>query len=138
MGKKGKKRYRGHFCWCCRQIRPNEKFSGRGHSRHICRECQKLPKSEQEFRQAVRDIDRLLTDAGRVRKKKRAEFERFADHPNPRVRKHVEEIQCRKVPEREHPHEYEPEGAQDMLVLDDTDVGWCTWTNDVDYDDMPF
>lgn len=35
-----KKRYRGHYCWVCRRIRANERFSGKGHSRHICRDCE--------------------------------------------------------------------------------------------------
>ena len=34
-----KKRYRGHFCWVCRRILPNEKFSGKGHAAHICKKC---------------------------------------------------------------------------------------------------
>jgi len=37
MSKKRKKR--GHFCWACGRHRPNEKFSGKGHSNHLCKEC---------------------------------------------------------------------------------------------------
>lgn len=36
----------GHFCWVCGRIRSNESFSGKGHARHQCRECSKLPKSD--------------------------------------------------------------------------------------------
>lgn len=35
-----KKSYRGHYCWVCGQIRPNERFSGKGHGKHMCRECE--------------------------------------------------------------------------------------------------
>ncbi len=36
----GKKRH-GHYCWKCGRYRANEKFSGKGHAKHICKECQK-------------------------------------------------------------------------------------------------
>ncbi|MEW6741288.1 MAG: hypothetical protein AB1486_00900 [Planctomycetota bacterium] len=58
MGKK--KRYRGHYCWCCDRRRPNERFSGKGHMRHVCRDCSKLGKEELGRRQAYRDIDRCV------------------------------------------------------------------------------
>jgi len=41
-----KKKYRGHFCWVCGSIRPNEKFSGKGHKNHICVKCAGKPKEE--------------------------------------------------------------------------------------------
>jgi hypothetical protein len=31
----------GHYCRSCRQYKANEKFSGRGHAAHICKECAK-------------------------------------------------------------------------------------------------
>ncbi len=37
MSKKRKKS--GHFCWACGRNRPNEKFSGKGHKNHLCKEC---------------------------------------------------------------------------------------------------
>ncbi|MBM7691305.1 putative HTH domain antitoxin [Peribacillus deserti] len=40
MGKKSK----GHFCITCGRHRPNDKFSGKGHSQHICRDCKKTAK----------------------------------------------------------------------------------------------
>ena len=37
-GKKRRKHYRGHYCWCCRTYSPNEEFSGKGQRtrRAIC------------------------------------------------------------------------------------------------------
>jgi len=40
----------GHYCRICGRIRPNEKFSGKGHRIHVCKECARIPKEE---RQAV-------------------------------------------------------------------------------------
>ena len=41
---------RGHYCKVCGEYKANEKFSGKGHSTHICKSCASLPpekKSEQ-------------------------------------------------------------------------------------------
>ena len=35
-----------HYCRICGCNKPNEKFSGKGHKRHICRVCSKKPKEE--------------------------------------------------------------------------------------------
>ena len=32
---------RGHYCRICQQYKANEKFSGRGHAKHICKACAK-------------------------------------------------------------------------------------------------
>jgi hypothetical protein len=34
-----RKKIRGHFCYVCGRTRPNEKFSGKGHSAHQCKDC---------------------------------------------------------------------------------------------------
>jgi hypothetical protein len=36
----------GHYCRICDRSRANERFSGRGHRIHICKECQQLPRDE--------------------------------------------------------------------------------------------
>jgi hypothetical protein len=95
MSKRGK--HRGHFCWCCGRIRPNERFSGRGHARHLCRGCAKLGTAELAYRQAVRDIDRLVDWSGLVRRKHRKTFERFRSHPDERVRTYAAEVAARGV-----------------------------------------
>lgn len=88
MGHSGK----GHFCWCCGRTRPNERFSGGNHGRRLCRDCARLPAEELQYRQAERDIERLLHDGWYVPCKRRTQFERFLEHANARVRKLVERI----------------------------------------------
>ena len=46
MGKK--KKYGGHYCWVCKRIRANEKFSGKGHAKHICKDCWSKRKIEKK------------------------------------------------------------------------------------------
>lgn len=38
MAKKKKKK-QGHFCKVCHEYKANEKFSGKGHALHICKQC---------------------------------------------------------------------------------------------------
>ena len=38
-----KRKQQGHYCRICGEYKANEKFSGKGHARHICKECQSLP-----------------------------------------------------------------------------------------------
>ena len=35
-----KKKRQGHYCKICGEIKVNEKFSGKGHAKHICKSCQ--------------------------------------------------------------------------------------------------
>lgn len=73
-------------------MRPNERFSGRGHARHMCKGCAKLGQDELAYRQGVRDIERLLGGRMRIPRKQRKSFERFLSHPNERIRKLAEEV----------------------------------------------
>jgi hypothetical protein len=92
------KKRRGQFCWCCARIRANEKFSGRGHARHLCRDCSKLGKEELAYRQAVRDIERLVDERiGVVPRKHRKSFERFLFHPDERIRRHAERVAAEDI-----------------------------------------
>ncbi len=38
----------GHYCRICGRVRPNEKFSGKGHKSHVCKECSRMPKEKRE------------------------------------------------------------------------------------------
>lgn len=67
-------------------MRPNERFSGGGHARHICRECARRPAEELEYRQGLRDMGRLLHDGLRIPRRRRQQFLAFLEHPNARVR----------------------------------------------------
>jgi hypothetical protein len=97
------RRRRGHFCWCCGRVRPNERFSGRNHGRHLCRDCARLPAEEREFRQGERDIERLLRGGFYVPRRLRPQFDKFLEHPNARVRdlaRKILEEQARDAEER--------------------------------------
>jgi hypothetical protein len=37
-----------HYCRVCDRYRANEKFTGRGHRNHVCKDCQRLPPEERD------------------------------------------------------------------------------------------
>lgn len=54
-----KKKRQGHYCKICGEIKANEKFSGKGHAKHICKSCQSLPADKRSVMIHSRDIDGL-------------------------------------------------------------------------------
>ena len=93
MGKKKTPSRYGHYCWACDRHLPNERFSGRNHPRHLCRECAKLGREELAYRQGLRDIDRL-TRWGAVKRKDRTAWQRFLEHENPEIRRYAQQVQA--------------------------------------------
>jgi hypothetical protein len=84
----GRKKRRGHFCWCCGRVRPNEAFSGRGHARHLCKECSRLGAAEIVLRQQARNRLRL-------------EEEQWVDEGPNSIQEEVEYItDCARKPEQ--------------------------------------
>lgn len=57
MAKK-KRKQQGHYCRICGEYKANEKFSGKGHARHICKECQSLPKEVQADMARCNEVER--------------------------------------------------------------------------------
>jgi len=52
----------GHYCKVCGRTRPNEKFSGKGHRNHICKECASIPADERPL-QNMDDDEKLKIKA---------------------------------------------------------------------------
>jgi hypothetical protein len=53
----------GHYCIICNEIKANEKFSGKGHRRHICKNCSK--KGTQylnEFKESQRRVQHYINN----------------------------------------------------------------------------
>jgi len=75
----------GHYCWVCGRTRPNEKFSGKGHARHICRECARLPREDRDRVRDIMDIEGFLhqstISAGNI-----ARLKRLCGSPSEEVR----------------------------------------------------
>jgi hypothetical protein len=85
----------------------------------VCKECAKLGKEELAYRQAVRDIERLIDWSGVVRRKQRQVFERFLSHPNERVRRYAEEVAAQDAREREAYRQQRLKWEEEDLRLSD-------------------
>lgn len=49
----------GHYCRVCGELKANEKFSGKGHAAHICKNCASLPHAERLEKQTLRRIESM-------------------------------------------------------------------------------
>ncbi len=55
-----KKKRQGHYCKICGEIKANEKFSGKGHAKHICKSCQSLPADKRAEMMRCPNVDEPL------------------------------------------------------------------------------
>ncbi|GHT37162.1 hypothetical protein FACS189435_1570 [Bacteroidia bacterium] len=62
-----KKKRPGHYCRICGCRKPNEKFSGKGHAKHICKEYYSLPQEKKNELQYINRIDRIAEKYPRSR-----------------------------------------------------------------------
>ena len=53
----------GHYCRICGRIKPNEKFSGKGHRIHICKKCAQRLKQEIEEVEQGHEIFNFLSQS---------------------------------------------------------------------------
>ena len=49
-----------HYCRHCERYLPNERFTGRGHHQHLCKDCSRRPKSEIQKADQLREIANFL------------------------------------------------------------------------------
>lgn len=59
----GKKKPAGHFCRICGRRRANEKFGGRGHALHICKDCQRELKREARQKRKAGETDTIMLES---------------------------------------------------------------------------
>jgi hypothetical protein len=54
LGKK--KKQQGHYCRICGRFRANEKFGGKGHRNHICKDCNKDIQAQKRGKKRAKQI----------------------------------------------------------------------------------
>ena len=91
----------GHYCWVCGRVRANERFSGKGHARHICEDCRRLPREQRDAVQALREIDGFL-DQRRISAKNMARLRALCRSSNEEVRQKAQLVleMARTAPHR--------------------------------------
>ncbi|MCK4259926.1 MAG: hypothetical protein KAX49_13170 [Halanaerobiales bacterium] len=87
-----KKRKSGHYCIVCGNRKANERFSGKGHTRHICKKCSK--KSPEEQQEGI-DINRLynLCKYSNLSKSNKKMLNDFLNDKRENVRKTAQRIE---------------------------------------------
>jgi hypothetical protein len=97
---KRQKRYRGHYCWRCERVRPNEQFSGKGHAQHLCNACARLGVEKLAYRQALRNLERGMGMSPTIPRQHRESFNRFLTPQDPRIRAVAREMEKRDAQTR--------------------------------------
>ena len=59
---KKKRKQQGHYCRRCHRHRANEKFSGAGHARHICKSCENEKRAELKRKRQIAEAKRVATN----------------------------------------------------------------------------
>jgi hypothetical protein len=75
-----------HYCRICDRGRRNEKFTGRGRRNHICKDCQRLPRSEREQIESMDELFRFLEQSN-ISAKNIARLEILIHHTNSDVKR---------------------------------------------------
>ena len=74
----------GHRCRICGCVRANEKFNGRGHRDHVCKDCQRMPGEERERIERLDELDGFLRQSN-ISGKNLKRLETLRDHAEPEV-----------------------------------------------------
>ena len=74
----------GHYCRICGRNRANEKFSGKGHKIHICKDCMRLPKEERQSIEEEKEICGFLSQAN-ISKKNLTRLKTLTASPNSEI-----------------------------------------------------
>lgn len=74
----------GHYCRICGLYRANEKFSGKGHRTHICKDCSRLPVEERRFIEEEDEIRSFLGQSN-ISAKNLARLKVLAASPNSEI-----------------------------------------------------
>lgn len=75
-----------HYCRICGRSRPNEKFSGKGHRNHICKDCARKPQSEINEIDQTEEIYHFL-EQSHISKKNMVRLELLSKSENEKISK---------------------------------------------------
>jgi hypothetical protein len=74
-----------HYCRICGRSRANEKFSGRGHRNHICKDCQRLPRDQRDHIERMDELCGFLEQSN-ISSKNIVRLEVLAQHTSSEVK----------------------------------------------------
>ena len=113
---------KGHYCKICGEYKANEKFSGKGHAAHICKECARLPV---EKRNEIQTINRLMDLPFRLSREQRGWLEKMRKDERENVRSAAEWAWASRFAPVESVDDEELEELGDLDDLEEwTDETW--------------
>ncbi len=74
----------GHFCNICERVRANERFSGKGHRDHICKDCARLPRETRKEFEILHELEHMLHQS-HISAKNQSRLKSLIQHPSPKV-----------------------------------------------------
>ena len=74
----------GHYCRICGRTRPNEKFSGKGHRSHVCKDCARMPKEKRDAIEHEEEIFGYLKQS-HISEKNIGRLRKLAASSNPHI-----------------------------------------------------
>ncbi|MDL2230202.1 hypothetical protein LJB87_00205 [Alistipes sp. OttesenSCG-928-L06] len=87
-----KKSEKGHYCRICGKHKANEKFSGKGHSAHICKNCSSLPLARRNEMERMNRVGRIA-DKLRLTKEEWDLLEKYsASRTYPELREYASDV----------------------------------------------
>lgn len=121
MGRR--KSNQGHYCIVCGSRKANERFTGKGHSRHICKDCSK---KSPELQKEQIDINTIygLYRYSNLSKNNKKMLMNFLSDKRDRVRKAAEAIYNEFYPKRNHLEFDDFEYSDDGFEYMDDDPGY--------------
>ena len=73
-----------HYCRICHRYLANERFTGKGHKRHVCKACSRLPLKERQRVEQLDELDGVLEQSN-ISKKNIARLETLVASSNGEV-----------------------------------------------------
>jgi hypothetical protein len=122
-----KKKRQGHYCKICGEHKANEKFSGKGHAKHICKACSALPLARQN---ELQRINRILSIGMNyfIPKDKLGLLKKYAgDKRYPEAAQYAKDILDRfdgrnKPQENDFGEDEEFPDSDEYILFDDSDI----------------
>lgn len=119
----------GHFCHVCGRSRPNEKFSGQGHKKHVCKDCLKKPVGLQSESSALNRIYDLYHFSN-LSKNNRQMLKSYLDDESEHVRTAAQAALDHFSHRRYH------ECHEISLYANDTDLEICMESENIEIDSL--
>jgi hypothetical protein len=74
----------GHYCRLCGRVRANERFSGRGHRDHVCKDCERMPREKRDRMERLDEIVGFLHQSN-ISARNLARLGQLCSHARPEI-----------------------------------------------------